>query len=110
MSNLTLRTKFIVLGIVSLLGVSALAYTGYNAVEDLLKLTKLETVNATVRSQMELDMMHDAIDGDLQKALAAVQAKDLEALKSSSEALVGHRETAAGSIKSLNELDLFPPQ
>lgn len=106
--SMTLRAKFAYTSAATLLSVAALAYTGYSAINETLKLVQLSTVNAAVRSQMELDMMHDAINGDVGAAANAVQTKNAKAIEALKESLKTHIETATKDIKDLTALELSP--
>jgi methyl-accepting chemotaxis protein len=91
-----------------LVGILAFAYTGYHAVEGLLKLTKLETVNQMVQSHMELDMMHDAINGDVLAASAAAQRQDGADLARVQENLKDHMATSEEGFVAVAKLELSP--
>lgn len=108
MSTLTLRTKITTLSLIVLASVIMLAYTGYRAVDKMLALSELETVNAAVHGQMELDMIHDAINSDVHGATAALIDKDAKALEAIADALKGHQETSAATIRDLQTLTLAP--
>ena len=106
MASLTLRSKITSLAIMVLASVMLLAYTGYSAVDRMLALTKLETVNAAVRGQMQLDMMHDAINGDVQAAATAIASNDSKAIDDIAVSLKEHQEIGAEAIGKLEALDL----
>ena len=108
MHHLDLRTKVKMIGLASLVGVLALAYTGHTAITKMLNLTQLETVNSAVRGQMEVDMMHDAINGDVQDAITAIHDKNAKALNDVKTALKEHEDTAMDASDKLKKLQLSP--
>ncbi|MDX2095417.1 MAG: HAMP domain-containing methyl-accepting chemotaxis protein [Alphaproteobacteria bacterium] len=108
MNALSLRTKITTLSLIVLVSVMALAYTGYRAVDEMLALTELDTVNTAVHGQMQLDMLHDAINSDVHSATAALIDKDPKALEAVEEVLKGHQEAAMLTIKELDALSLIP--
>ncbi|NDE91668.1 MAG: HAMP domain-containing protein, partial [Alphaproteobacteria bacterium] len=106
MHSISLRAKFTFLSLAVLVAVSLLAYTGYSAVGRLLELSKLETVNQVVRNAMELDMMHDAIHGDVQGSVSALHSKDAEAIENAKVALKDHVATSVENLKTMVGLEL----
>ncbi len=106
MPSLSLRTKFIALSIAVLIAVCALAYTGYTAMGRLLELTRLETVTNVVRNAMELDMMHDAINGDVQGGVAALHSKQTKVIDEMLSSLKDHVATGEENFKNMHALEL----
>ncbi len=108
MSTFSLRTQITTLSVLVLVGVASLAFTGYSAMDRLLELTRLETVNATVRAAMELDMMHDAIHSDVVGTVTAIQNKNAKTIEDLKQSLNDHIATSDENIKTLGELDVSP--
>ena len=108
MAALSLRTKITTASILVLASVAMLAYTGYSAVDRMLSLTKLSTVNEAVRGQMQLDMMHDAIYGDVYTTKEVIQTKSASELAEIETSFKEHEEVSAQAIASLDALELAP--
>ena len=60
-------------------------------------------IGAALREQMEADMMHDALRGDVQAALLAEDAQQLEAAEAD---LKDHRRTIRASFSKILEMNL----
>lgn len=108
MNSLSLRSKFTFLGLAVLFGVVGLAYTGYSAVDRLMRLGKLEIVTSAIRHHMELDMMHDAIHGDGQNAVTALLNHNKEDIDGAKKELKDHLATSEENFKAISELELSP--
>lgn len=79
-----LAKKFTLIGLVAIAAVAGLAYSAKDGVEKTRQLAQLNQVNVAIRKHMELDMMHDAINGDVFGAMSAVRsasARDLAVIK-----------------------------
>jgi methyl-accepting chemotaxis protein len=97
----TLRSQFLLFSVIVLAAVSGLAFVGYDAVNRMLSLTQLDTVNSAIRHHMELDMMHDAINGDVLVATAAFQRGNKSDLQKALSDLKEHIATAEDNVREL---------
>ncbi|MBX9726535.1 MAG: hypothetical protein K2X09_04645, partial [Rickettsiales bacterium] len=104
MAALSLRTKITTASILVLASVAMLAYTGYSAVDRMLSLTKLSTVNEAVRAQMQLDMMHDAIYSDVYTTKEVILTKSASELAEIETSFKEHEEVSAQAISALDAL------
>lgn len=108
MCTSNLSTRFTFLGGVVLVAVAMLAYIGYRSVDKLLSLTELDVVASTIRHHMELDMMHDAANGDVLIAIAALQNKNAEDIEKAFTAFKKHSSTIEKDFGALHKLQFSP--
>lgn len=100
----TLRSQFLLLSCIVLAAVGGLAFVGYDAVGRMQALAQLDTVNGAIRHHMELDMMHDAINGDVLLAAAAFQRGNKSDLQKAQADLKEHLAIAEDNISQLAAL------
>lgn len=103
MRTFSLKTKFTMMGVAVLLGVVALAYTGYAAVDRLLRLAELETVTNVIRHHMELDMMHDGIRGDVYISASSFQHRQTNEIEKAKEVLKEHIVIVRENIEAVRK-------
>jgi len=106
--SISLRAKFTILDIVALLVVGVQAYTGYSAVDRMLHLTELETVNVALRHDMELDILAIAIHSDVTGGIAAIRTRDMDAIEKAKASIKERIAQADQRFKDLNLLSLSP--
>ncbi|MEN9510058.1 MAG: hypothetical protein RLZZ621_2621 [Gemmatimonadota bacterium] len=99
----TMRAKLRALALLAAAGILAVAVAGAVA----LRIARGTTVNlvannAAQRQQMDSDMMHDAMRGDVLESLVAGQQRDSAGVEAAREAL---REHAGRFMSSLNEAE-----
>ena len=99
----TIRARLRAVAFLGAVGIFAVAAAGQAALGVARTATAdLVANNAAQRDQMDSDMMHDAMRGDVLEALVAAQRGDTAGVQASREAL---REHAARFMSSLNAAD-----
>ena len=106
MKNISLNNRFIVLGLISFATILWISFAAYQGVGNLMKLSRLEIVNSTVRNHMELDMIHDAINGDTEDAITGLRNKNLTSIESAKLELNKHIDKGNKFIEEIKKTDL----
>lgn len=105
MSSLPLRAKFMMFSTVALIGAAVLGWQGNHAAGKIEEVAKLRNIVTLTKLQMRIDMMHDAIHGNI---INAREAK-ADALPDIQKEMEENIKTADESFTSIDALDL-PPQ
>ncbi|MES2729122.1 MAG: methyl-accepting chemotaxis protein [Pseudomonadota bacterium] len=99
--KLTLRTQLFIVNIAVTGGILLLAFTGFQAVNQLRHLQSLDSVNIVIRHHMELDMIHDAIKVDVLGAIEAQRTGDVKQVMHYQRSMNEHIEAATSNIAAL---------
>lgn len=108
---LTVRTKLIALGGVAFLGLVAISALGIRTISHLVATTAtMKTYGEGLVNHQSADMMHDALRGDVQRALLIAEGgrpdpKEVEEVRS---ALQEHETTFRTAMAANRKLDLPP--
>lgn len=110
MHFISLRTKFIFISILALILVVMQASRGLDAISQVKEIAKLSEIVTLTKLQMRIDMMHDAINGNVNTGVNISNSVKLGSHKAELEELSKNLEenikTAEESFVALKELEL----
>src|SRR5262245_50325694 len=100
----SIRTK---LGLITLIGLLAVALVGLAGLRALdgagARAHELERLSGLIRVSLEADMAHDAVRGDVQRALLGAGGPDAAAARID---LAEHRNTLTGGVATFGSADM----
>ncbi len=102
MSSLPLRVKFMLFSLIVLVGVCFLGWLGNQAANKIEETASLRDIVTLTKLQMRIDMMHDAINGNV---ILSLNAKPDE-LAGIAKEMDGNIATAQESLKELSGMNL----
>ncbi len=91
------------------IGMFVVNWEGREGIEKLFKSTdELKQINSMTRNQMEADMMHDALRGEVLALVLASGKGDLEGLKAAKAGIVDTSQTFRDALAANEKLNLSP--
>lgn len=110
MRSMTVKTQVLLLIGTILLTLLSLGYTGYSGnVDQGNALFDMDSKMSALRTQMEADMMHDAIRGDVMNALyLGLTSGDAAALQAQLDGFKAHMEQIQTDFDEITEMDVSP--
>ncbi|MFG6431104.1 methyl-accepting chemotaxis protein [Roseateles sp. LYH14W] len=107
--NLNIRQRLLALSLMGLLFVSVVGLVGYLALGTLSSTAaSVASSNAALRAQLEADMMHDALRGDVLRAVLGGIKGQASELADVQKDITEHTQDFRGHIDTLNSLSLSP--
>jgi methyl-accepting chemotaxis protein len=101
------RQKLYAVAVLGLLSSLIVALVGMNGQNKLIDSSSRQTlISAALKNHMDVDMMHDAIRGDVLNTLLAVSKNDLQGVKQSKSDLKDHTNRIRLSFNANNNLDI----
>ena len=109
LSRLTIRQRMLGLSLLGLIFVLGVGAVGYTAILQLTDSNERQTQASTaLRTQMDADMMHDALRGDVLRAMLAATKDRKDELADVAKDLASHTKEFGESIQALQAMSLSP--